>query len=96
MPLSEAELLDTQKIVEDYYAVLRASKHGHTPLADPLAEAKCQANYKAAFDRVSRIMRNALPRELKAIRLQDLKRRNSWREQLERRKERIDNGYESD
>jgi hypothetical protein len=80
--LNEAELLDTQKIVEEYYAVLRASKHGHVPLPDPLAEAKCQANYKAAFDRVSRILRYLLPRELKALRMHDMKRRSTWREHL--------------
>jgi hypothetical protein len=80
--LSEAELLDTQKIVEEYYAVLRASKHAHTALPNPEAEAKVQANYKTAFDRVSRIMRNALPRELKALRTHDLKRRSTWRENL--------------
>ena len=69
--LSEQELLDTQKIIEEYYAVLTASKHAHVPVADSVAEAKTQANYKAAYDWVCRAMRHALPRELKAVQLQE-------------------------
>lgn len=88
---SEAELRAADNCAQALTRLIRAANQNHTPFADAQAEAKYQATFASLKLDTTRV-RSAVDRDLRRAKLggsdPDFQRRASWRDQLERVRER--------